>query len=90
MTFLEKKKKKTNEEESIFLCKQLEKQCTVTNGCARSHQFLLNMKGHRDESGMVPDIRTLSSPARSVGLNRITDESVEAAASVSGKTQMKF
>uniref|UniRef100_A0A3P8NHU0 C-type lectin domain-containing protein n=1 Tax=Astatotilapia calliptera TaxID=8154 RepID=A0A3P8NHU0_ASTCA len=42
------------------------------------------MKGHRDESGMVPDIRTLSSPARSVGLNRITDESVEAAASVSG------
>ncbi|XP_005952843.1 CD209 antigen-like protein E isoform X1 [Haplochromis burtoni] len=42
------------------------------------------MKGHRDESGMVLDIRNLSSPARSVGLNRFTNESVEAAASVSG------
>lgn len=83
-------KKKTNEEESIFLCKQLEKQGTVTNGCAKSHQFMLNMKGHKDESGMVLDIRNLSSTAGSVALNRFTDESVEVAASVPGKTQMKF
>uniref|UniRef100_A0A668UGT8 C-type lectin domain-containing protein n=1 Tax=Oreochromis aureus TaxID=47969 RepID=A0A668UGT8_OREAU len=51
---------------------------------------MLNMKGHEDESGMVLDIRNLSSPARSAALNRFTDESVEVATSVPGRKLHKW